>query len=50
MEKKLYNSPLTEVMKVNLRVSVLAGSAEDDSPMPDPSHPGAPKRTEPKAF
>jgi len=46
MEKKLYNSPLTEVIRVKLSASVLTGSTtEDNTPMDDPSHPGAPKRT-----
>jgi len=46
MEKKVYDSPLTEVIKVNLSASILTGSTtEDDTPMPDPNQPGAPKRT-----
>lgn len=44
MEKKVYMMPLTEVEEVNLSAAVLAGSPDDSSPMPDPSHPGAPKR------
>ena len=43
MEKKVYNSPQIEVEKINLSAAVLVGSPED-TPMPDPSHPGAPKR------
>jgi hypothetical protein len=44
MEKKVYMMPLIEVEKINLSIAVLAGSPDDSSPMPDPSHPGAPKR------
>lgn len=49
MEKKVYMMPLTEVEKVNLSAAVLVGSPED-TPMPDPSHPGAPKYTKPEVF
>ena len=50
MEKKLYNSPLTEVVEIGIK-GVLMSSGEapvvDNTPMPNPSHPGAPKhRTE----
>ena len=46
MEKKVYDSPLTEVIKANLSASILTGStSEDDAPMSDPNQPGAPKRT-----
>lgn len=44
MEKKVYMMPLTEVEEVNLSAALLIGSPDDSSPMPDPSHPGAPKR------
>jgi len=45
MEKRIYNTPFTEIVSINLSASVLIGSnIDDDIPMPDPSHPGAPKR------
>lgn len=49
MEKKVYMIPLTEVEEVNLSAAVLVGSPED-TPMPDPSHPGAPRRYGPDIF
>lgn len=47
MEKKVYMMPLTEVEEVNLSAALLIGSPDDSSPMPNPSHPGAPKRRTP---
>ena len=38
MEKRIYNSPLSEVEKINL-VSVILTSPPDEGPMPDPAHP-----------
>lgn len=45
MEKKLYISPLTEVENVRF-TGVILSSPTDEQPMPDPSHPGAPRRRE----
>ena len=50
MEKKVYMMPLIEVEKINLSTAVLIGSPTDSDPMPDPSHPGAPKYTKPEVF
>ena len=45
MEKKLYNSPLTEVAKVNMSGIILGVSPSGDDVPPIPPHPGsAPKR------
>ena len=49
MEKKVYMMPLTEVEEVNLSAALLVGSPED-TPMPDPNHPGAPRRYGPDIF
>ncbi len=47
MKKKIYNTPLTEVEKIYLGVSVLAGSPPDGTDPATPPHPGAPKRRTP---
>ena len=49
MEKKIYAMPLTEVTDLNLGIAVMLGTsvADDETPAPPGSHPGAPKhRTE----
>ena len=48
MEKKLYNSPLTEITEINSGVAVLLGTSipDDSTPTPPGAHPGlAPSRT-----
>lgn len=48
MSKKVYMSPLMEVATISLSKCLLDGSpVEDNTPMPDPSHPGAPERRRP---
>lgn len=47
METKRYMKPLIEVEKINLSAAVLIGSPTDSDPMPDPSHPGAPRHRTP---
>ncbi|MBQ3998136.1 MAG: hypothetical protein II644_02220 [Paludibacteraceae bacterium] len=44
MEKKIYMSPLVEVAKINMNVSVLAGSPPDGTDPALPPHPGVPGR------
>ena len=46
MEKKLYNSPLIEVAEISINGALMASPEPpvDNTPMPDPSHPGAPAR------
>ena len=49
-KKKLYNTPLTEVEKIYLGVSVLAGSPPDGTDPVTPLHPGAPARRNTPVF
>ena len=50
MRKKLYISPLFEVEKIYLGVSVLAGSPPDGTDPVTPLHPGAPSRRNAPVF
>lgn len=49
MEKKLYNSPLTEITEINSGVAIMLGVSipDDSTPTPPGAHPGAPMRRTP---
>ena len=47
MEKKLYNSPLTEVAKMTMTGVILTSPTGDWSMDNNPGHPGAPARKTP---
>lgn len=51
MEKKLYMSPLTEVAEIGIHGALMSSPVDPVTPvitpMPDPSHPGAPKHRTP---
>ena len=48
METKRYMKPLIEVVEICVNGALMSSPiAPEEPPMPDPSHPGAPKRRTP---
>lgn len=48
MKTKNYMKPLIEVTEISVNGALMSSPvAPVDTPMPDPSHPGAPKRRTP---
>ena len=47
MKKKIYMKPLIEVAEICVNGALMSSPIPTDTPMPDPSHPGAPMRRTP---